>query len=192
MDAALASGLMVAAAEIGDKTQLLALLLACRFRRPLPIILGMLAATTLNHALAGLVGGLAAAALDPLLLRRALGVIFLAMAGWALIPDRLEEGRVARFAAGGAFLATAASFFLAEMGDKTQIATAALAARFATVLPVVIGSTIGMMAVDVPTVLLGHLAGERINLRFMRYVAAALFAAFGILALAGPAPGIAG
>jgi Ca2+/H+ antiporter, TMEM165/GDT1 family len=135
MDAALASALTVAAAEIGDKTQLLALLLACRFRRPLPIILGMLAATTLNHALAGLVGGLAAAALDPMLLRRALGVIFLAMAGWALIPDRLEEGRVARFAAGGAFFATAASFFLAEMGDKTQIATAALAARFATVFP---------------------------------------------------------
>lgn len=192
MDAVIASAFMVAVSEIGDKTQLLALLLASRFRRPVPIILGMLAATTLNHGIAGLAGGFAAAALDPVLLRWGLGLIFVAMAVWALIPDTLDESRIARFAAGGAFIATAVSFFLAEMGDKTQIATAALAAHFGTMTPVVLGSVAGMMAVDMPTVLCGHLLGDRVSPRGMRYLAAAAFAIVGILALLGIAPALRG
>ncbi|HEX7969007.1 MAG TPA: TMEM165/GDT1 family protein, partial [Stellaceae bacterium] len=178
--------------EIGDKTQLLALLLASRFRRPVPIILGMLAATTLNHGLAGLAGGMVAAAIDPVLLRWGLGLTFLAMAAWALIPDTLDQSRIARHAAGGAFIATAASFFLAEMGDKTQVATAALAAHFGAMGPVILGTTIGMMAVDVPTVLCGHIIGDRISPRGIRYVAAGLFAIFGTLALLGIEPGLRG
>lgn len=185
MDAALTSALMVAISEIGDKTQLLALLLASRFRRPMPIILGMLAATTLNHGLAGLAGSMAAASIDPVLLRWGLGLTFLAMAGWALIPDTLDESGIARHAAGSAFIATAASFFLAEMGDKTQVATAALAAHFGAMAPVILGTTIGMMVVDVPTVLCGHLIGDRISPRGIRYVAAVFFALFGVLALLG-------
>jgi Ca2+/H+ antiporter, TMEM165/GDT1 family len=185
MNAALTSAALVAIAEIGDKTQLLALLLAARFRRPVPIILGMLSATMLNHALAGVVGGIVAATLAPEILRWALGLGFLAMAGWALVPDAPDERQVERRAAAGAFLASAVSFFLAEMGDKTQIATAALAARFGTILPVVAGTTIGMMAVDVPTVFFGHLAGHRLDRRWVRFVAAALFAIFGVAALLG-------
>ncbi len=192
MDAALTSAFMVAASEIGDKTQLLALLLASRFRRPVPIILGMLAATALNHAAAGLTGSMAAALLDPVLLRWGLGLAFIAMAAWALIPDTLDESRVARSATGGAFIATAASFFLAEMGDKTQIATAALAAHFGAMAPVILGSIIGMMAVDVPTVLCGHILGHRISPRGMRYVAAAAFAIVGICALLGITPTLKG
>lgn len=185
MHAALVSAGGIALAEIGDKTQLLALLLATRFRRPLPIILGMLTATLLNHAIAGVVGGLAAQAIDPTALRWTLGVIFLAMAGWTLIPDSLDEAAIGRRAAGGAYVATAVSFFFAEMGDKTQIATAALAAHYGTVLPVVAATTLGMMAVDVPTVLLAHLARDRLNPRWVRYIAAALFAVFGVLTLLG-------
>ena len=184
MHSALTSAVLVAIAEIGDKTQLLALLLAGRFRAPLPIIFGMLTATLLNHALAGLVGGAAAASIDPALLRLALGALFLAMACWALIPDTIDASKTTRLA-GSAYLATTASFFLAEMGDKTQIATAALAARFGTILPVIIGTTAGMMIVDIPTVLFGHFAGARLDPRWTRLVAAALFAAFGALALLG-------
>lgn len=186
MEAFVVSMVVVAVGEIGDKTQLLALLLAARFRRPVPIILGMLGATALNHALAGLAGGFAAAWLDRGVLRWLLGATFLAVAGWALIPDALDERTVARRAVGGAFIATLTSFFLAEMGDKTQIATAALAAHFGQMMPVIIGTTIGMMAVDIPTVLFGHLAGDRLDPRRMRFVAAALFALFGLLALLGP------
>ncbi len=185
MDAAITSALLVALSEVGDKTQLLALLLATRFRRPLPVILGMLAATGLNHALAGLVGGVAAAAIGARLLRWMLGALFLAMALWALIPDSLDPDAAPGRAGRGVFLATAVSFFFAEKGDKTQIATAALAARFGSMLPVIVGTTCGMMAVDIPTVLFGQLAGRRLNLRWIRYVAAALFAAFGVLALVG-------
>jgi putative Ca2+/H+ antiporter (TMEM165/GDT1 family) len=185
MDAALTSAVMVAVAEIGDKTQLLALLLASRFSRPMPIILGMLTATLANHVIAGLLGGIAAAAVDPVLLRWAVGLVFLAMAAWALIPDTIEESAIARRSAGGAYFASVLCFFLAEMGDKTQIATAALAARFGSMLPVILGTTLGMMAVDIPTVLFGQAVGRRINLRTMRYAAAALFALFGILALLG-------
>lgn len=185
MHAALASALLVALAEFGDKTQLLALLLASRYRRPLPIIFGMLTATVLNHALAGALGGLAAAELGPHLLRWLLAALFLGMAAWMLVPDRIDASRAVQGAGGNAYLATVASFFLAEMGDKTQIATIALAARYDAVLPVVAGTTIGMMAIDIPTVLFGHFAGARLDPRWTRGAAAALFVLFGVVALVG-------
>jgi len=187
MHAVLATAVLVAASEFGDKTQLLALFLASRFARPVPIILGMLTATIANHLLAGLLGVLAAAALDPRWLRWGLAAAFLGMAVWMLVPDRADATRMARRAAGSAYLATVASFFLAEMGDKTQLATIALAARFDSVLPVVAGSTLGMLAVDIPTVLFGGYAAARIDPRWTRLAAAALFALFGGLALLGVA-----
>jgi putative Ca2+/H+ antiporter (TMEM165/GDT1 family) len=176
---------VVAVSEIGDKTQLLALLLASRFRKPAPIILGILVATALNHTLAGLAGGWIAAAVDPTVLRWVLGALFIAMAVWTLVPDRIDPESAGRIAAGGAFLVTAVSFFLAEIGDKTQIATAALAARFATIVPVVIGTTAGMLIADVPAVIFGHVAGNRLEARWVRRVAAAIFAGLGLLALLG-------
>jgi Ca2+/H+ antiporter, TMEM165/GDT1 family len=185
MHAAIVSAVLVAFSEIGDKTQILALVLASRFRRPIPIILGMVTATVLNHAMAGLAGGFAAAVIAPDVLRWILALIFLAMAGWTLIPGTLDQTNIGRRAAGGTYVAIAVIFFLAEMGDKTQIATAALAARFGVMLPVIGGSAIGMMAVDIPTVLFGHLAGDRLNPRWVRYVAAALFALYGLLAFFG-------
>lgn len=185
MQALLVSAGVVAISEVGDKTQLLALLLASRFRKPVPIIGGILLATTLNHTLAGLVGEWAASAIDPALLRWPLGLLFIAMGLWALVPDKLDEPRTSRLAAGGAFAATALSFFIAEMGDKTQLATAALAARFDTVIPVVIGTTTGMMIADVPAVLCGHLLGDKIQARWIRLVAAALFIALGLLGILG-------
>jgi Ca2+/H+ antiporter, TMEM165/GDT1 family len=185
MQSFLVSTGVVAVSEIGDKTQLLALLLASRFQKPIAIILGILVATTLNHTLAGLAGEWIATAVDPNTLRWVLGVLFIAMAGWALIPDKLDESRVSKIAAGGAFVAAAIAFFLAEIGDKTQIATAALAAKYDTVIPVVAGTTLGMLVADVPAVLFGHVAGHRINSRVVRYVAAAIFAALGVLALFG-------
>jgi len=179
MHAVLATAVLVAASEFGDKTQLLALFLASRFARPVPIILGMLTATIANHLLAGLLGVLAAAALDPRWLRWGLAAAFLGMAVWMLVPDRADATRMARRAAGSAYLATVASFFLAEMGDKTQLATVALAARFDSVLPVVAGSTLGMLAVDIPTVLFGGYAAARIDTRGTRRAAAARFARIG-------------
>jgi putative Ca2+/H+ antiporter (TMEM165/GDT1 family) len=176
---------VVAISEIGDKTQLLALLLASRFKKPVPIILGILVATSLNHAAAGLAGAWLVRMLDPGVLRIGLGIAFLAMAGWALFPDRISAAEAGRMAAHGAFVATVIGFFLAEMGDKTQIATAALAARFDAVVPVVLGTTVGMLLADVPAVLFGHLAGHRINSRWVRFVAAAIFAVLGISALMG-------
>ncbi|MGH6927732.1 MAG: TMEM165/GDT1 family protein [Dongiaceae bacterium] len=193
MYALLASTGVVAISEIGDKTQLLALVLACRFRQPVPIILGILVATLANHLVAALAGAWAAYAIDPDLLRRTLGLVFLAMAGWALVPDEMDERKVdGRLGSGGAFVSTTICFFLAEIGDKTQLATAALAARFDAILPVVIGTTIGMLIADVPAVLGGHLAAGRINLRYVRYAAAAVFAGFGMLALSGVRIGIGG
>lgn len=184
MHALLVSAGIVAVSEIGDKTQLLALLLASRFRRPMPIILGMLAATLLNHALAALAGAWAAGAVPPELLRWGLALCFLAMAIWALIPDTLDERRVATHP-GGAFVTTAVCFFLAEFGDKTQLATAALAAKFDSVVPVVAGTTLGMMLADVPAVLLGHAAGHRVNTKWVRWLAAALAAALAVMTLSG-------
>ena len=175
----------VAVSEIGDKTQLLALLLASRFRRPLPIIAGILVATIVNHSLAGLLGQWLGGAIAPEVLRWGLGALFLGMAAWALVPDKLDSEGGARLAAGGAFLVATVSFFLTEIGDKTQIATMALAARFNAVTSVVIGTTAGMLIADVPAVICGQLAGDRINARWVRLAAAVIFGALGLLTLLG-------
>ncbi|MCE3290771.1 MAG: hypothetical protein K0R83_2783 [Caulobacter sp.] len=184
MEALLVSTGLVAIAEIGDKTMLLAILLAARFRRPVPIILGILVATLLNHALAALIGQLAAGLLDGPWMKWVLGLAFLAFAAWALIPDRLEEdGAPPALKAGSIFLTTAVAFFLVEMGDKTQVATVALGARFHDVLLVASGTTLGMMIANVPAVLLGEAAATRLPLKVIRWVAAAGFAAVGVWVL---------
>jgi len=181
----LTSAGVVAVSEIGDKTQLLALLLACRFRKPIPIVCGIFVATVANHLIAALAGEWVAQAVDPTVLRWGLGALFVAMAAWALIPDRIDDDESAKKYAGGAFVSTTVAFFLAEIGDKTQVATAALAAQFNSLLPVVVGTTLGMMIADVPAVFAGHAAGHRINLKLVRYVAAAIFAGLGLLAFTG-------
>ena len=180
MHSFLVSAGIVAVSEIGDKTQLLALLLATRFRRPVPIILGILVATALNHTMAAFAGVWLAEVVGEQRLRWLLGLTFIAMAVWALIPDKIEDEEAGRLAARGAFVASAIGFFLAEIGDKTQVATAALAARYETVLPVVLGTTLGMLAADVPAVIFGHVAAERVNTRWVRFLAALLFAALGL------------
>jgi putative Ca2+/H+ antiporter (TMEM165/GDT1 family) len=184
MYALLTSTGVVAISEIGDKTQLLAFLLAARFRKPVPIILGIFVATVMNHTAAALAGEWVASTVDPSYLQWGLGLLFIGMAVWALIPDKLDESEGSKIYAGGAFLSTTVAFFLAEIGDKTQIATAALAAQFGSLLPVVIGTTLGMMIADMPAVLVGNSAGHRINLKLVRYIAAAIFAVLGVLALA--------
>lgn len=182
MEAFLVSTGIVALGEIGDKTQLLALLLAAKFRRPIPIILGILVATLANHALAGVVGGWIAQALGPDVLRWVVGVSFLAMAGWMLIPDKADDeaGSSARF---GVFVTTVIAFFLAEMGDKTQIATVALAARYTDLIAVVGGTTLGMMLANVPAVLLGDVAAKKIPMQLVHSIAALIFAVLGVLTL---------
>jgi Ca2+/H+ antiporter, TMEM165/GDT1 family len=182
MEAFLVSTGLVTVAEIGDKTQLLAILLAARFRRPAPIILGILAATLANHALAATAGALAGQFLQGLWMRWLLGGAFLAFAGWALIPDTFDEreaGGPARTAL-AIFWTTVVVFFLAEMGDKTQVATAALAARFHQIIWITAGSTLGMMIANVPAVLLGGAVTDRLPLKFIRWGAAAAFAAIGV------------
>lgn len=173
---------VVALGEIGDKTQLLALLLAARFRRPIPIILGIFVATVLNHALAGVVGETVARFLGPDLLRWVIGVSFLAMAAWMLVPDEIDdaEGGVQRF---GVFGTTVIAFFLAEMGDKTQIATVALAARYSDLVQVVLGTTFGMMLANVPAVLLGDRAARAVPMKLVHAIAAGIFAVLGVLTL---------
>ena len=173
---------VVALAEIGDKTQLLAIVLAARFRKPLPIILGILAATLLNHAAAATLGYLVAQWLSGRIFQIIVGVSFLAMAGWALIPDKEGEGALDR-SRGGVFLTTLVSFFFVEIGDKTQIATSLLAARFHDVLMVAAGTTLGMMAANIPAVLLGEAATRVVPLAAVRMIAAAIFALVGALAL---------
>ncbi len=185
MQALLVSTLVVAIAEIGDKTQLLALILAARFRQPLAISLGILVATLANHALAGVLGAWAASALSPAILRWVLGLSFLAVAAWALIPDRIDENEARPVSRDRAFLTTLISFFLVEIGDKTQVATAVLAARFDALPLVVIGTTMGMMLANVPVVMLGEAAAKRVPLRLVRLVAAVIFALLGGLTLAG-------
>lgn len=170
---------------MGDKTQLLAFLLAARFRRPLPIILGILAATLLNHGIAGGLGAWIATLLTPLLLRWGVGLLFLAMAVWTLIPDRIEDEQARTAARLGVFGATFITFFLAEMGDKTQIATVAMATQFSSVLLVIAGTTLGMLIADVPAVFLGQRFADRIPMRLVHGIAAALFALLGIATLAG-------
>jgi Ca2+/H+ antiporter, TMEM165/GDT1 family len=184
LEALLISTGVVALAEIGDKTQLLALLLAARFRAPLPIILGILVATLANHGLAGAAGAWVAAQIDPTWMRWILGLSFLAMAAWILVPDDPDEG-VSASTRLGVFGTTVVAFFLLEMGDKTQIATVALAARYDDLLAVVAGTTLGMMLANVPAVLLGEVAAHKLPLDWIRRVAAALFAVLGVLVLAG-------
>jgi putative Ca2+/H+ antiporter (TMEM165/GDT1 family) len=185
IEALLVSTGVVALAEIGDKTQLLALLLAARFRKPWPIVAGILAATLLNHALAGLLGAWITSWLSPGVLRWVLGVSFLAMAAWTLIPDKIEDDE-AQFASRlGVFGATFVSFFLAEMGDKTQIATVAMAAQYAQVQAVVAGTTLGMLIANVPVVFVGDRLAQRIPMQWVHRAAAALFALLGVAALMG-------
>jgi Ca2+/H+ antiporter, TMEM165/GDT1 family len=182
-DAALVSAGTVALAEIGDKTQLLALMLAARFRKPLPIILGILVATLLNHALAGWVGTLVAHWLTPEVLRWVVAISFIAIALWSLKPDTLDEDTPV--STHGALLATVIAFFLAEMGDKTQVATVLLAARYSPLWQVVAGTTVGMLLANVPVVLLGSRFAQRLPLRAARIGAALLFLALGLWALKG-------
>ena len=178
MEAFLVSAGLVAVAEIGDKTQLLALVLAARFRRPVPIILGILAATILNHAAAATLGFLVAKWLSGRIFQIVVGVAFIAMAAWALVPDKEDEGALDR-SRGGVFLTTLISFFFVEIGDKTQIATSLLAARFDQIALVTIGTTLGMMLANVPAVLLGEAATRVVPLAIVRLVAAAIFALIG-------------
>src|SRR3974390_3353328 len=168
---------VVALAEIGDKTQLLALVLAAKFRRPAPIIVGILVATLFNHAAAGAVGSWIANVAGPRVMRIVLGISFIAMAAWTLVPDKYEEeaSQPARY---GVFLTTLISFFIVEIGDKTQIATVALAAKYDSLVSVVAGTTVGMMLANVPAVLLGDVAASKLTLRLVHAVAALLFLVF--------------
>ncbi|MEN9705158.1 MAG: hypothetical protein RLZZ393_1037 [Pseudomonadota bacterium] len=176
---------IVALAEIGDKTQLLAFLLAARFKRPLPIILGILVATVLNHGLAGALGAWITALLRPEILRWVLGLSFVGMAVWTMIPDKIEEEEAAVAERFGVFGATLVTFFLAEMGDKTQVATVAMAAHYADPLWVVAGTTLGMLTADVPAVFVGDKLAARIPMRLVHGTAAALFALLGLATLLG-------
>lgn len=183
MEALFTSTAVVALAEIGDKTQLLAILLATRFKRPLPIILGILVATLANHALAALLGAQAAAFLDSDIFRYVIGASFVAMAAWTLIPDKFEDDDAPKSHA-GAFMTTLVAFFLVEMGDKTQVATIALGARFHDVFTVTAGTTLGMMIANVPAIFLGHELLKRVDLNKVRMIAAALFLVIGLWVLA--------
>lgn len=174
---------LVAVAEIGDKTQLLALMLAARFRKPIPIILGILAATVLNHAAAAGLGFVVARWLSGATFQVLVAVGFIAMGLWALIPDKEDEDAAAK-TAGGVFVTTLVTFFLVEIGDKTQIATTLLAARFQNLLLVTAGTTLGMMLANVPAVLLGEAATKIVPLKYVRLAAAAVFVALGVAALA--------
>src|SRR5262245_44930949 len=185
MEAFFVSTAVVAVAEIGDKTQLLALMLAARYRKPVPIILGILLATLANHALAAWVGAAVANWIGADAMRWILGATFIAMAGWCLIPDQADDGpQAARRAC--AFLATLVAFFLVEIGDKTQIATVALAARFNSLVAVTAGTTVGMLLANVPVVLFGDAIARRLPLKWMRATAALLFVALGLAALLMP------
>ena len=185
MESLLVSTGVVALAEIGDKTQLLAFLLAARFRKPLPIIAGILIATIFNHGIAGALGAWIVASVDPKILRWVLGVSFIGMAAWTLIPDKIEAEE-SRFAARyGVFGATLITFFLAEMGDKTQIATVAMAAAYASPVLVVFGTTLGMLLADVPAVLLGEKLAGRIPMKLVHGIAAVIFAVLGVATLLG-------
>jgi Ca2+/H+ antiporter, TMEM165/GDT1 family len=174
---------IVALGEMGDKTQLLALLLAAKYRRPLPIIFGILVATLANHALAGAAGAWFAALLGPDVLRWVIALSFCMMAGWMLIPDKLHDKALTSPPRWGAFVTTVASFFLAKMGDKTQIATVALAARYPDLLAVVAGTTLGMLLANVPAVYLGDTIAQRISMRWVRGIAAMIFGVLGVLTL---------
>ncbi|HEX5343324.1 MAG TPA: TMEM165/GDT1 family protein [Duganella sp.] len=184
MEAFLVSTGIVALAEIGDKTQLLAFVLAARFRRPLPIVAGIFVATIANHAFAAAIGAWITSLMGPEVLRWVLGVSFLAMAAWTLVPDKLDddETELARY---GVFLTTLIAFFLAEMGDKTQVATVALAARYHGIVAVVAGTTLGMMLANVPAVYFGDKIANKVSLKLVHGIAALIFAALGVATLLG-------
>lgn len=184
MEAFLVSTGIVALAEIGDKTQLLAFILAAKFRRPNPINAGILFATLLNHACAGALGRWLTSMVAPGMMRWVLGVSFIGMALWTLIPDKFDESE-AKFGRFGVLGTTFVAFFLAEMGDKTQIATVALAAQYKTFYAVVAGTTLGMMIANVPAVLLGDRIAHRVPVRLVHGVAAVIFAILGVATLAG-------
>lgn len=185
MESLLVSAGVVALAEIGDKTQLLAFILAARFKKPVPIILGILCATIVNHGLAGALGAWITTTVSPEILRWILGVSFIGMAIWTLIPDEIEneETQIARKF--GVFGATLITFFLAEMGDKTQIATVAMAAHYATPVLVVIGTTLGMLIADVPAIFVGDKLAEKIPMKLVHSIAAGIFALLGLATLFG-------
>lgn len=184
MDAFLISTGIVALAEMGDKTQLLSLVLAARFRKPWPIVAGILAATVLNHALAGAVGSGVTHLLGPQVLRWVLGLSFLAMAAWMLVPDKLDEDDAASPAPRmGVFMTTAVAFFVAEMGDKTQIATVMLAAQYSDWLWVVAGTTLGMLLANAPVVWLGEAITRRVPMALVHRLSALIFAVLGVLVL---------
>ena len=185
MEAFLVSTGVVALAEIGDKTQLLAFVLAARFRKPWPIIAGIFAATIFNHTLAGALGAWLMRVVGPEPLRWILGLSFLAMAAWTLIPDTLDDKDAAAKKHWGVFGTTLVAFFLAEMGDKTQFATIALAAKYAAPVDVVLGTTLGMMIANVPAVFLGDKLLSRVPMRLVHIVAAGLFAVLGVMTLLG-------
>lgn len=185
MESLLVSTGVVALAEIGDKTQLLAFILAARFRKPVPIILGILAATIVNHGLAGALGAWITTAVSPEVLRWVLGLSFLGMAIWTMIPDEIEEEETRVATRFGVFGATLITFFLAEMGDKTQIATIALAAHYGTPVLVVIGTTFGMLIADVPAVFVGDKLADKIPMKLVHSIAAGVFAVLGIATLLG-------
>ncbi len=183
MEALYISTGVVALAEMGDKTQLLAFILAARFKKPVPIILGILLATLVNHGLAGVLGAWITSVISPDTMRWVLGLSFIAMAVWTLIPDKIEEEETQIAKRFGVFGATLVTFFLAEMGDKTQIATVALAAHYGAPLLVVIGTTLGMLIADVPAVFVGSKFAEKIPMKLVHSIAAAIFAVMGVLTL---------
>lgn len=183
MEAFLVSTGVVALGEVGDKTQLLALVLATMFRRPWPIVCGILVATLANHAAAGALGGWVAQVLGPDVLRWVIGLSFLAMAGWVWVPDKIDDDAARGQRRFGVFGTTVIAFFFAEMGDKTQIATVALAARYADVVQVVLGTTFGMMLANVPAVFLGDKIARKVSMRLVHGIAAAIFALLGVLTL---------
>jgi putative Ca2+/H+ antiporter (TMEM165/GDT1 family) len=185
MESILVSTGVVALAEIGDKTQLLAFILAARFKKPLPIILGILVATIINHGLAGALGAWITSTVSPDTLRWVLGVSFLGMAVWTMIPDKIEDEETQVAVRFGVFGATLITFFLAEMGDKTQIATIAMAAHYASPLMVVIGTTLGMLIADVPAVFVGEKLADKIPMRLVHSIAAGIFALLGLATLLG-------
>lgn len=184
MEAFLVSTGIVALAEMGDKTQLLSLVLAARFRKPWPIVWGIFAATLANHALAGALGSWVTQVLGPEVLRWVLGLSFIAMAGWMLIPDKLDEDDGARAAPRlGVFGTTLVAFFLAEMGDKTQVATVMLAAQFQAWGPVVVGTTLGMMIANAPVVWFGERITRKVPIKLVHTIGALVFLVLGVLAL---------
>ncbi|MGA0909974.1 MAG: TMEM165/GDT1 family protein [Betaproteobacteria bacterium] len=185
MESLVVSTGVVALAEIGDKTQLLAFILAARFKKPLPIILGILVATLINHGLAGALGAWITSTISPNVLRWVLGASFIAMAIWTMIPDKIEEEETQFAQRFGVFGATFITFFLAEMGDKTQIATVAMAAHYTAPLMVVMGTTLGMLIADVPAVFAGDKLANKIPMKLVHTIAAAVFLALGVATLLG-------